>query len=297
MSHRSRTSSKKARDKKPRLETAAPDEPPLPPQMPPFPGYEVRPDEPPELHPTLDVIIDAGKTGLALRDGREPSLWACLRKLDVDNVVLPRLNKTEIEAVLRDRRGLAYKAVVCALWTEKARQAGLLQWLIERRIIAFPHRETYARAIPAVLPIVDSIPGFVEVFAGALQDIVKEHLVGIGMIPEPYLEADSLPPGERAEPRGLMPPPGSRKLHVGEFYACTEQALSELFDVVYDNEEKSAAEARAYVRYFFIWLNAQNILQHIVSGLGEGNPFIRKKRNADGGFTYIGGGQGAEIGG
>ena len=168
MSHRSRVNDKKASVKKPRLETAGPKEPPLPPQIPPFDGHEVATDEPPELHPTLDVIIDAEKTGRALRDGAEPSLWACLRKLDPGSEVVGNLKRSEIDAIPRDKRGLAYRAVVCAVWTAKARKAGLLQWLIDRRIIAFPHRKTYARAIPAVLPIVDSIPGFVTVFIGAL---------------------------------------------------------------------------------------------------------------------------------
>jgi len=240
----------------------------------------------------LDVVIDAERTGLALRHGAEPSLWACLQKLDTDNVFLPRLRKSEIDAVSRDRRGLAYKAVVCALWTDKARRAGLIQWLVDRRIIAFPHRETYARAIPAVLPIVDSIPGFVLVFTGALQDIVKERLVDIGILPDPYLEADCLPPGEQAIPRGLLPPPASRKLHVGEFYACTEQALAELFEVTHNDPQKAHAQAREYVRYLFIWLNAQNILQRIISGLGEGDPYIRKKPDAAGGFSYVAGEQG-----
>jgi hypothetical protein len=287
MSHRSRINEKKRQAKKPRLETAGPNEPPLPSQIPPFEVHEVAPGEPPELHPTLDVVIDAEKTGWALHDGTEPSLWACLQRLDADNLVLPRLRKSEIDAVPRDKRGLAYKAVVGAIWTEKARKAGLLQWLIDRKIIAFPHRETYARAIPAVLPIVDSIPGFVQVFAGALQDIVKEHLVDIGMLPKQYLKADFLPPGEMAKPRGLPPPPGSRGLHIGEFYAGTEQALSELFEVTHNDRQRAKAQAREYVRYFFIWINAQNLLQRIITGLGEGNPYMRKKRHPDGGFSYI----------
>jgi hypothetical protein len=287
MSHRSRINEKKKQARKSRLETAGKGEPALPPQLPPFQGYEVRPGEPPELHPTLDVVIDAEKTGIALRNGAEPSLWACLKRLDTDNVIMPKLKKPDIEGVPRDKRALAYKAVVCAIWTDKARKAGLLQWLIDRRIVAFPHRKTYERAIPAVLPIVDEIPGFVEVFAGALQDIVKGHLLDLEMIPAPYIDADYLPPGKKAEPRGLLPPPGSRALHIGEFYEGTEQALSELFEVTHDDPERANAQAREYVRYFFIWLNAQNILQHIISGLGEGDPYIRKKRTPDGGFTYV----------
>ena len=287
MSHRSRVNDKKARVKKPRLETAGRNEPPLPPQIPPFDGHKVATDEPPELHPTLDVIIDAEKTGRALRDGAEPSLWACLRKLDPGSEVVGKLKRSEIDAIPRDKRGLAYRAVVCAVWTAKARKAGLLQWLIDRRIIAFPHRETYARAIPAVLPIVDSIPGFVTVFIGALQDLVKEHLADIGILPEQYLESDSLPPGKQAKPRGLLPPPGSRALHIGEFYGCTEQALSELFEVTHNDPQRAKAQAREYVPYFFVWLNCQNLLQQIVSGLGEGNPYMRKELNPDGGFSYI----------
>jgi hypothetical protein len=287
VSHRSRVNDKKARSKKPRLETADPNEPPMPSQIPPINETEAPADEPPELHPTLDVVIDAEETGLALRDGTEKSLWACLQKLDADNIVLPKLRKSDIEAIPKDKKGLAYKAVVCALCTEKARKAGLLRWLIDRQIIAFPHKETYAKKIPQVLPIVDSIPGFVEVFIGALQDISKEHLIDIGILPEPYYDADTLIPGENAKPRGLLPPPGSRKLHVGEFYAGTEQAITELFDVVYNDMQKSMGEARKYTAYFFIWLTAQNLTQQIISGLGEGNPIVRKKYDSDGGFSYI----------
>ena len=292
MSHRSRINQEKAREKKQRLEFAGPNEPPLPPLIPPITHPRQSPDEPPELHQVLDVVIDAEKTGLALRNGAQPSLWACLQRIDTDNEIMPKLRKSDIDAIPPDRRGLAYKAAVCALWTEQARQEGLLQWLVDRGIIAFPHRETYARDIPAVLPIVDSIPGFAHVFIGALQDIVKERLVDIGMLPSPYLEADFLPPGEQAEPRGLLPSPGSRRLHIGEFFACTELALVELFEVTHNDHERAHAQARQYVRYFFIWLNAQNLLQRIISGLGEGDPYIRKKRNADGGFSYILGEQG-----
>jgi hypothetical protein len=287
MSHRSRVNNKKARDKKPRLETAGPDEPPLPPQISPITEPGQMTEAPPELHAILDVVIDVEQIGNALQSGEGPDLWARLKKLDPGNEVIGKLKKSEIDAIPRTMRGLAYRAVVCAVWTEKAGKAGLLQWLIDRRIIAFPHRETYARKIPQVLPIVGELPGFVQVFIGALQDIVKEHLADIGILPEPYLEADTLPPGKPAKPRGLLPPPGSRTLHIGEFYACTEQALSELFDVVYNDRQKSMDQARKYMPYFFIWLTTQNLLQRIITGLGEGNPIARKKYDPDGGFSYI----------
>ncbi len=287
MSHRSRLNDKKARNKKSPFETAGPAEPPMPPQISPITEPVQTTEVPSELHAVLDVVIDVEQTGNALRRSEGPDLWARLKKLDPDGKVIGKLNKSEIGEIPRNMRGLAYRAVVCAVWTAKARKAGLLQWLIDRRIIAFPHKETYARKIPQVLPIVGEVPGFVQVFIGALQDILKEHLLDIGILPEPYLEADSLPPGEPAKPRGLLPPPGSRKLHVGEFYAGTEQALSELFEVVYNDRKKSTDQARKYVPYFFIWLTAQNLLQQIITGLGEGNPVARKKYAPDGGFSYI----------
>jgi hypothetical protein len=247
----------------------------------------VKLDEDSTLHAALDVIIDADTTGRALRDGNEPSLWACLSKLDPESEVVGRLKKSEIDSIPQKNRGLAYRAAVCALWTEKARKAGHLQWLIDRGIISFPHRETYARTIPQVLPIVDSVPGVVMVFIGALQDIVKEHLQEIDILPEQYYEADFLPPGKRAMPRGLLPKPGSRRLHAGEFYACTEEALAELFEVPLKDGRLAALWAKELVPYFFIWLNAQKLLQQVVTGLGEGDPYIRKERKPDGGFSYI----------
>ena len=292
MSHRSRIKDKRSRQKAPvenrqHLELAGPDEPSPPPQIQPDSTPHVKLDEDSTLHATLDVIIDADTTGRALIDGNEPSLWACLTKLDPQSEVVARLKKSEIDSIPQKYRGLAYRAAVCALWTEKARKAGHLQWLIDRGIIAFPHRKTYARTIPQVLPIVDSVPGVVQVFIGALQDIVKEHLQEIDILPEQYCEADFLPPGKRAMPRGLPPKPGSQKLHVGEFYACTEQALAELFELPLKDGRLAAERAKELVPYFFIWLNAQELLQQVVTGLGEGDPYVRKKPLPDGGYSYM----------
>jgi putative transposase len=99
MSHRKRIQEKKSREKKARPELAGPDEPPLPPRIPPITGAAPFPGEPPELHPVLDVVIDAEKTGNALRDGAEPSLWACLKRLDPQGGVTGRLKKSDIDTI------------------------------------------------------------------------------------------------------------------------------------------------------------------------------------------------------
>lgn len=288
MSHRSRIKDAEAREKKSPSGTARSKAPRMPRPIPKSSsGIHVIPDTF-DASAGVQIIGEIEHTARALKTGDEPDLWGCLQQLDTDKEILCKLDKAEIDSIPQKWRGHALRAFHSALWTWIARHNGLLDELTSHGIIAFTNTEEYARAIPQVLPIAGDVPSFAEPVMGCLQDIIKENLSAIDFIPEPYLEADFLPPGTVAQPRGLEPKEGEKEpLPLEDYYACTVQTLEEVFRMIHEDPVKANEMAKARAPYFFIWLGTEQILQRIVTGLVEGDPYIRKKRLPDGGYSYM----------
>jgi hypothetical protein len=288
MSHRSRIKDAKAREKKAPAGAARTKEPRLPRQIPKNAmGLQIMSGTF-DAQAAVQIIGEIDHTARALASGDEPDLWSCLQKLDTDSEILGTLDKGRIDSIPQKRRGHALRAFHSALWTWLARHKGILGELTDRGIIAFTNKETYARTIPQVLPIAGDVPSFAEPVIGCLQDIIKGNLTAVDFIPGPYINADLLPPGTRAQPRGLEPKEGEKEpLPLEDYYACTVQTLEEVFEMIYEDMAKAKALAKGCAPFFFIWMGTQRILQHIVTGLVEGDPFVRKKPLPDGGFSYI----------
>jgi hypothetical protein len=292
MSHRSRIKQKKVSEKKPSLELAGPDEPPLPAQIWPFPSgpgltrFRVTPGQPIEMEAAGQLLGDIDRLALALATGAGPELWACLQMVDPDGALLGKLDKTEIDAIPQKLRGDALRAFHSALWTGLARQNGFLDHMMKIKLVGFGI-EKYGETIPQIRPIADDTPSFHYLFIAVLQDVVKDHLKRGGLIPKRHQDADFLPPGQKATTALTADEQGSKGLSSDEYYVATWEAMAEFLGVAEKDEDRGRELARDYTPYVFIWLGTSRLLQDIIGGLITGNPVSRKKRKRGGGFEYI----------
>lgn len=223
----------------------------------------------------------------ALASGEEPDLWKLLQQLDSDRDILCKLDKSEIDAIPQNMRGHALRAFHAAQWTWIARHKKILGLLEDRGIVAFTNKEQYDRMIPQIRAIAGDVPSFPEAIIGCLQDIIKEQLLAIDFIPERFIDADFAPPGMKPGKAITEEEVDKECLPLEDYYAMTMQMLEEVFEMIIEDRYKAKVLAKGYAPYFFIWLGAENILQMVVKGLVEGDPYIRKKPLPDGGFSYM----------
>jgi hypothetical protein len=65
------------------------------------------------------------------------------------------------------------------------------------------------------------------------------------------------------------------------------QALELFFLSIKDDPAGAKVLAKEYAKYVIIWIGTTGLLQKIISGLVNGDPYIRKKLLPDGGFVYV----------
>jgi hypothetical protein len=237
---------------------------------------------------TLAVLGKIERTIMALESGECQDTSSVLGEFDFDGKIIPRLDKNAVASLLPEHRGEFFRVFCSAVWTQLARDMGLLAAMEGACIIKLglcPAKDQ----IPAIGPIADDEPSFATPFLGTLQETIKARLVEIGFIPARHVDADLSPPGTLVRGYGLTRAEKAREeVPFGEYLRLVQAATGTyLVTVMGEKPELAAKAARLFRDYIFFWLGCQNILQDIISGLVNGLPSLRKVLKRDGSVEFI----------
>ena len=237
---------------------------------------------------TLAVLGKIERTIMALESGECQDILSILGEFDFDGKIIPKVDKNAVASLLPEHRGEFFRVFCSAVWTQLARDMGILAAMEGDCIIKLgmcPAKDQ----ITALGPIADDEPTFATPFLGTLQETIKTRLVEIGFIPARHVDADLSPPGTLVRGYGLTnAEKAQEEVPFAEYLHMVQAATGTYLTTVIGEEPELAGKAaRLFRDYIFFWLGCQNILQDVISGLVNGLPILRKVLRRDGSVEFV----------